>query len=197
MLKRSQELWRYNNQVSIGVSGPDFTNAQIISWIIRFIRYNIQQKKDHLEKNVIKKTENVLTTTECVSLSSLRKSTGDLTFTLEKWLENPKNIYVGRRSKFTTKTGDVKTMFFAPVSKYSNPYPKETAELYYGYFGIRHLKDTVEELRGKNLGCTCNQNEECHAKMIAGYLNGTLTKEQMMQMNAQNVRGYLEAEDLQ
>jgi len=121
-----------------------------------------------------------VTTTQCLKVSSLRKETGDPNITLETWMKNPKNVYVGRPGRIFIGTGPSKKIFHYKGSKFANPFVvgtkdyqytlEDSLELYKQYLIKTKLVDQLEELRGKNLGCFCNQKGDCHAKILAGYL---------------------------
>lgn len=120
------------------------------------------------------------TTTQCVKIGSLRKELKDPLITLEKWMEDPNNVYVGRRGRIFIGSGEDKRIFHYPGSRFENPFVvgtkegqyslEESLELYERYFN-KSLSGYVEELRGKNLGCFCVQSQRCHAQILAQYLN--------------------------
>ncbi len=129
-------------------------------------------------------TSSTTTTTQCLKVSSLRKETKDVSMTLKKWMENPKNVYVGRNGRIFIGTGDDKEIFHYKGSKYVNPYKvgtkpgehtlKESIKLYRAHLKREGLLDKIEELRGKNLGCFCDQSgdKQCHAKVLKEILDG-------------------------
>jgi len=120
-----------------------------------------------------------VTTTQCLKVASLRKETGDETITLEKWLQNQNNVYVGRKGRIFIGSGANKRIFHFKGSKFGNPYAvkkeqfslEESLNLYDRHLRESGLFDEIEELRGKNLGCFCEQKGPCHAKILASYLN--------------------------
>ena len=118
-----------------------------------------------------------MTTTQCLKVASLRKETGDPNINLKTWMSNPQNVYVGRRGRIFIGSGDDKEIFHYPASKFANPYLlseytlEESLMLYKDYLKSSGLIDQLEELRGKNLGCFCDQCGKCHAKILAKYLS--------------------------
>lgn len=100
--------------------------------------------------------------------------------TLERWMAIPNNIYVGRRGRIFIGSGEEKRIFHYQGSKYGNPYVvgtkpgqyalKDSLNLYKTYLAESGLVDEVEELRGMNLGCFCDQKGPCHAKVLLEYL---------------------------
>lgn len=121
------------------------------------------------------------TTTQCLKVSSLRKESGDANMDLEMWMKQPGNVYVGRPGRIFIGAGPKKKIFHYQGSKFANPFKvgeedgkytlSESLELYEEYLKKSGLIDSLEELRGKNLGCFCNQSGECHAKILANILN--------------------------
>ena len=119
-----------------------------------------------------------MTTTQCLKVASLRKETGDLHINLEKWMSNPKNVYVGRPGRVFIGTGEDKKVFHYPGSKFANPFKlsdgyslEESLMLYEEHLKETGLLDQLQELRGKNLGCFCDQTRGCHAKVLVRLLN--------------------------
>jgi hypothetical protein len=106
----------------------------------------------------------------CVKVAHLRKiGYSDL----KEWMEDSRNVYVGRRGRiFITKNGN-KSIYHYHSNKYANPYKvdKETSlsevlEKYRNYLDSSGLINDINELKGKNLGCFCDQNTPCHAQML-------------------------------
>ncbi len=122
-----------------------------------------------------------MTTTQCLKVASLRKETGDPTINLKKWMKNDKNVYVGRSGRIFIGSGDDKIIFHYKGSKFANPFVvgtdegqytlRQSVKKYEKYLIKSGLLDEIEELRGKNLGCFCDQKGKCHAKILAKYLN--------------------------
>ena len=122
------------------------------------------------------------TTTQCVKVGNLRKETKDKTITLKTWMDDPDNVYVGRRGRIFIGTGEDKEIFHYKGSKYANPYKVGTKE---GEYTLeksiklykKHLEEdglqekAKKELKGKNLGCFCDQKGLCHAKVLAEVVN--------------------------
>lgn len=121
-----------------------------------------------------------MTTTQCIKVASLRKETGDPDMTLEKWLDDPRNVYVGRPGRIFIGSGDDKRIFHYPGSKYANIYVdgtrEEVVKKYRKYLKDSGLTEDIRELLGKNLGCWCDQAGECHAKVLLEYLKTEISK---------------------
>ncbi len=85
---------------------------------------------------------------------------------LEHWLENDKHIYIGRYN--INVNG-------ANKSKWCNPYSVkqygryECLEMYKKY--INDNIENINELKGKVLGCWCNNNENCHGDILVSLIN--------------------------
>lgn len=142
---------------------------------------NTKVKIKYPEKSISKNVENpkvTQTTTQCIKVGSLRKEAKDKTITLKKWMANPKNVYVGRSGRIFIGAGEDKEIFHYKGSKFANPYKVGTKE---GEYSLEesiklyklHLKNkeliekAKKELKGKNLGCFCDQKGLCHAKVLA------------------------------
>lgn len=88
---------------------------------------------------------------------------------LSEWLKNPDHIYIGRNMAFYVPG--------ANKSKWCNPYNVEK----YGRENCLHmyekyildnpdLLNSIEELRGKTLGCWCKP-DSCHGDILIDILN--------------------------
>lgn len=97
-------------------------------------------------------------------------------------MNDPNNVYVGRRGRIFIGQGDEKRIFHYKGSKYSNPYKvgkkegeytlEESIKLYEKYIVDNNLIETIKiELKSKNLGCFCDQKGQCHAKVLAKIAN--------------------------
>lgn len=117
-------------------------------------------------------------TTQCVKVDALRKKYGK-DITLEKWMKDPKNMYVGRRGRIFIKEKDGSRIFHYRGSKWANPYKvgseyslEKSIELYTTYIlDNEELLASLDELKGKNLGCFCDQKGLCHAKVLVEILS--------------------------
>ena len=115
------------------------------------------------------------TNTQCMKVKELRKIKYE---NLDEWLKNPNNIYVGRRGRiWITETDKSKRIFHYSESKWANPYKvtkemslEESLRLYRIHLEEKGLLNQIEELRGKTLGCFCEQNNPCHAKILRDLL---------------------------
>ena len=107
----------------------------------------------------------------CVKVSELRYYYGqDITF--EKWLNNPDNVYVGRRGRIFID----KKIFHYSGSKWENPFTVKEYGLdecikRYDEYIRKKIEDNptvynVDELSGKNLGCFCDPRSRCHADIL-------------------------------
>lgn len=94
-------------------------------------------------------------------------------------MQNPNNLYTGRHGRiFITENGN-KRIFHYPASKWANPYSlkdytlEESIRLYKEHLVKSGLISQVSELKGKNLGCFCDQSEICHAQILAQLANSS------------------------
>ncbi len=117
------------------------------------------------------------TTTQCVKIAALRRDYENKDMTLEIWMADPQNVYVGRPGRVFIGTGDNKKIFHYPGSKFANPFSLKkgydlatSLEKYREHLTEKGLDDAEElkELKGKTLGCFCDQSEgkRCHAKIL-------------------------------
>lgn len=118
-----------------------------------------------------------LPTTECVKISFLRKKYKNIKdIDLEKWISMGENFYVGRNGRIwitDLETKD-KKIFHYKGSKWLNPYKvskkdytlEESLKLYRKHIIDNNLIKDLHELTGKNLGCFCDQKNDCHAKVL-------------------------------
>lgn len=121
--------------------------------------------------------------TQCLKIEFLRKDYKNKDITLEKWMEDKNNVYVGRRGRIFIGKGDNKKIFHYKGSKFANPYKvgkkegeytvEESLKLYKKYLKDTGLIKDVKELKGKTLGCFCDQKNECHAKILASLAERT------------------------
>ena len=94
-------------------------------------------------------------------------------YNLRKWMGGADNLYVGRRGRIFID----KEIFHYPESKWNNPYPlseyslEESLELYRKHILSSELKNQLGELKGKTLGCFCDQSGDCHAKLLKELYN--------------------------
>ncbi len=116
-------------------------------------------------KEGIVKTEKV-----CVKVKNLRL----IGYTsLEDWINDSKNLYVGRRGRIWITENGEKRIFHYPQSKWHNPNSikkvpnlEKNLLLYRQHLHDSGLVDQLEELRGLNLGCFCLSGKECHARVL-------------------------------
>ena len=120
-------------------------------------------------------TMTTMTTTMCIKVKELRKhGYADL----EEWMGREGNEYVGRRGRIwiTDPETKEKRMFHYKASKWANPFKvgkqytlQESLFLYEEHLAQSGLIVDVEELKGKCLGCFCEQGDEekCHAQVLA------------------------------
>lgn len=118
----------------------------------------------------------------CIKVSNLRKNAYK---DLEDWISDADNLYVGRRGRIfiTNPETKEKKIFHYKESKWANPYKvgKKTGEYsleeslknYQEYLIASDLIKDVDELRGKNLGCFCSQENACHAQILAELANSS------------------------
>jgi len=98
---------------------------------------------------------------------------------LREWMADKSNLYVGRYGRIFIKEDDGTTTAFPyKGSKWGNPYkvteeiPVEQALiLYEEHLQNNRLVDDLHELKNLNLGCFCDTNAPCHAKLLAKMVN--------------------------
>lgn len=112
--------------------------------------------------------------TQCVKVEELRKEGYE---NLKDWMSLKSNVYVGRAGRVFI-TEEEKYVFHYPKSKWGNPYSlkegytlSESIRLYHLYLLENDLLKDLHELKGKTLGCFCDQSHVCHAKELADLLN--------------------------
>lgn len=98
---------------------------------------------------------------------------------LDQWMQDPNNLYTGRHGRiFITENGN-RRIFHYPASKWANPFNlkdytlEESIRLYKEHLVKSGLISQVSELKGKNLGCFCDQSEVCHAQILAQLANAS------------------------
>lgn len=129
-----------------------------------------------IELNTHKSIANKKTTTQSVKVSHLRKVYGK-DMNLKTWLENPENVYVGRRGRIFIN-GEI---FHYPQSQWANPFKaseyslSESLSLYSNHLKEKGLltEESLKELKGKTLGCFCDTASttdshilDCHTKVL-------------------------------
>ena len=111
------------------------------------------------------------TTTQCIKVKELRKNGYN---SLEEWMNDLNNLYVGRRGRIFIHEDGEKRIFHYKDSKWRNPYKvskkdytlTESLQLYKQHLIDSGLINELEELKGKKLGCFCDQENDCHAKVL-------------------------------
>lgn len=116
---------------------------------------------------------------ECVKVANLRKTYGT-NITLEKWLLDPNNVYVGRHGRISI---DKKYVFVYKGSKWANPfklsdYTLEECLIMYREYILKKITNDpknydINELNGKNLGCWCTPESKCHVDVLLSLLQTT------------------------
>ena len=91
---------------------------------------------------------------QSVKVAQLRKIHGD-SIDLEKWIQIPNNLYVGRRGRVFITEGNQKRVFHYPDSKWGNPYKGENCLQLYEDHVRKNLYDQIGELANKTIGCFC------------------------------------------
>jgi hypothetical protein len=110
----------------------------------------------------------------CIRVANLRK---EGYANLREWMDNPNNVYVGRRGRIFIHTGGEKEIFHYTGSKWANPFTlkeytlEESLRLYEKHLEDNGLVQDLEQLRGKTLGCFCDQTGDCHAKILSQRLD--------------------------
>lgn len=101
---------------------------------------------------------------------------------LREWMEDPKNVYCARKGIvfIDNERFPKKDSIWANPFKISSSIDRETSIAMYGKY-IREklkesqtLRDELESLRGKNLGCWCVEDTrkvKCHCDVLVTILN--------------------------
>jgi len=110
---------------------------------------------------------------------------------LKHWLTNPNNVYIGRNMTFYVPG--------AEGSKWKNPFPvkkygrDKCIEMYKEYiqtdkkkYDGKTLLESLEELRGKTLGCWCSP-DPCHGDAIIQLL--TQSTKSIKELNNDKLQG--------
>lgn len=84
---------------------------------------------------------------------------------LEKWLENPDHVYIGRANHYVKGTFDSPWRNPFSVQRYGRA---ECIRLYKEYV-LKKEDLNVEDLRGKTLGCWCAP-DACHGDVLLSML---------------------------
>jgi exodeoxyribonuclease-3 len=149
---------------------------------------NINETK--IISSVIKKQNNDNTSAVCTKVSNLRKEGYE---NFKEWLKDDNNIYVGRRGRMFVN----KEIFHFTGSKWSNPYKVsedhyslyESIILYKQHLITSGLIYNLEELRGKKLGCFCDQTQICHAQVLVDILEKEKKEDDTIKILSWNVNG--------
>ena len=109
-----------------------------------------------------------------IKVANLRKIDPDLN--LEKWLEDPNNVYVGRHGRIFID----KVIFHYKKSIWSNDYTvkdhglERCLELYRRDISEKILKYPhiydLKSLVNKNLGCFCSMDSACHVDILLEFI---------------------------
>lgn len=112
--------------------------------------------------------------TQCVKVGALRKAYPRQDIDLEKWMSIENNLYCGRKGRIFIRQPDGSDkIFHYKDSKWCNPFNlkdytvDESLRLYREHVLASNLKNELGELRGKTLGCFCDQSGKCHVKLLA------------------------------
>lgn len=120
------------------------------------------------------------TTTECVKVDALRKKHGK-EMDLRQWCANPDNVLCCRNGRVFIHTPDPENpnvkkqeVFTYSKSKWCNPFKEgvdgtlaEVCQKFENYILTSELRNDLGELVGKNLGCFCDQKNQCHTQTLA------------------------------
>ena len=88
---------------------------------------------------------------------------------LKDWVDDPDNVYIGRKTSGAPDNYDF---------KWGNPFPEykygreECIKMFKKHLYSSGLIDDIEELRGKNLGCWCSP-KACHGDVLMKVLRDT------------------------
>lgn len=108
--------------------------------------------------------------TQCLKVKELRTKGYKH---LEEWIDNSNNIYVGRSGRIFIHENGNKRIYHYKKSKWANPFKvedcksiEECLNKYLQYLKENNLLQYLDELKGKTLGCFCDQKGLCHAKLL-------------------------------
>jgi hypothetical protein len=93
---------------------------------------------------------------------------------LEDWLKNPDNLYLGRKGRVWIHSDNDKKVFYYPDSIYGNPFKlsdfKSTEECLESYknhvINTPLLYQNLDSLKNKNIACFCDIDKPCHIKVL-------------------------------
>lgn len=169
---------------TVFITIPDVTLGKILTSVRWILKYGSCDNMPADVKNKITVKRKIetpkLSQHVCVKVSSLRKLSPPYD-NLEEWMEGKNNIYVGRHGRiFITGKDGKKRVFVYKGSKWANPYKvkgdmtlKHSLELYRKHLDDKGLIKDIAELKGKNLGCFCANDQPCHAKILAQLANSS------------------------
>lgn len=101
---------------------------------------------------------------EDVHVKNLRKLGYD---SLEKWLEDPDHVYIGRCNRFIAGSFHSKWKNPYPVTKKSGITRSKAVVMYKQYLdNNKELLNSIGELKGKILGCWCRSDQQCHGDVL-------------------------------
>jgi len=135
--------------------------------------------KDLIKCDKLKKVDVVLKvpTRTCIAVANLRKKYNDKDITLEKWLNDPDNTYIGRHGRIFIN----KVIFHYKSSIWENPFTvkkyglDESLDLYEKYITEKIENDpdnfNIRKLSCKSLGCFCKEGDRCHADILIQKFN--------------------------
>ena len=124
--------------------------------------------------------------TQCVKIEALRKTYLEENIDLEKWMEKENSLYVGRKGRIFIKQLDgTKKIFHYKDSIWRNlfkvgpgKYDVDTSiRLYKKHIIESDLINRLGDLENKVLGCFCDQNDQCHAKILVELYKQRVIKE--------------------
>ena len=125
-----------------------------------------------MEKTKIKESDIEKTVVVNVKVSNIRPKYKNL----KEWIEDKKNVYIGRKGVVFIDFEGKKERFPKSDSVWANPFKisekqsrRDVIELYEKYIRTKieneKLKEELILLQGKNLGCWCYP-EECHGDVL-------------------------------
>ena len=136
-----------------------------------------------------------MTNVICLKVYNLRKNDFEH---LEEWLENPNNVYTGRNGRIFIHENKKRRIFHFKGSKWQNPFNlkeytlDKSLALYVIHLFQTGLIYDIDELRGKTLGCFCdeqrdhNRNPICHAQILADLLDRCYAPIEKLILSRQN-----------
>jgi hypothetical protein len=138
-------------------------------------KLEINLKTDNKETIDIKK---LLDVTNDFNISIVSMKVGYLRTigykSLAHWMNDPNNMYLGRSGRLWITLEGTKNIFYYPGSIFGNIFKlsdcvdvNDCLVKYKNYIlNNKELYDSLDKLKGKNIGCFCDIEKPCHIKVL-------------------------------